>query len=104
MLSSAECNVSNIIIDDISIIGSTVTAEFSSNPNAMFKCKLTNQRTRRCKSAMICNAECKLDINFKTIGISPVTYTGLDPGRYRLTVQAACLVKVFDAEHLTMKQ
>ena len=34
---------------------------------------------------MICHS-----INFCIIGTSPVTYSGLNTGRYRVTIQAAC--------------
>ncbi|XP_065915984.1 sushi repeat-containing protein SRPX-like isoform X4 [Dysidea avara] len=65
-----DCSADEVTIDDISVARETVTVEFSSDPNSRFRCRLNNQRSRQCTS--------------------PVTYTGLSRGRYRVTVQAAC--------------
>ncbi|XP_065906599.1 putative defense protein 3 isoform X2 [Dysidea avara] len=64
------CNVERITITGVSVAGGTVTVQFSSDTNARFRCKLNSQRYRQCTS--------------------PVTYTGLSPGRYRVTLRAAC--------------
>ncbi|XP_065915977.1 uncharacterized protein [Dysidea avara] len=70
-----DCSADEVTIDDVSVAGGTATVEFSSDPNARFRCKLNSQRSRPCTS--------------------PVTYTGLSRGRHRVTIQAVCPGKSF---------
>jgi len=49
---SIDCNADQVTIDDVSVAaGGNVTIEFSSDPNARFRCKLNNQRPKQCECA-----------------------------------------------------
>ena len=41
------CSADSVDIDGISVAGGTVTINFSSDPNARFRCRLNNQRNGR---------------------------------------------------------
>ncbi|XP_065915987.1 GLIPR1-like protein 1 [Dysidea avara] len=69
----AGCDADSVTVDGVSVAGGTASVEFSSDPNAKFRCKLNTRRYRRFRRCT-----------------SPLTYTGLSRGRYRVTIQAAC--------------